>query len=81
MDEGDRVAVSSFNHDYLKKSSVKSAHPHQPYQQKDRRLPAYLQQLGTSAATQGRRLEAAGAGRTGSSGMSSTSGRSTTSQR
>ena len=51
MAEGDRVAVSSFNHDYLKQ--IRALDPHIPIQaltsQKIRDLPAYLQQLGTQA--------------------------------
>jgi len=51
MDEGDRVAVSSFNHEYLKE--IRALNPRISIQaltsQKIGDLPAYLQQLGTTA--------------------------------
>lgn len=51
MSRGDRVAVSSFNHEYLKQ--LRSLDPRVPIQaltsQKIRDLPAYLHQLGTNA--------------------------------
>ncbi len=51
MDEGDRVALSSFNHDYLKE--IRALDPRIPIQaltsKKIGDLPAYLQQLGTIA--------------------------------
>ncbi len=51
MAEGDWVAVSSFNHDYLKE--IQTLDPHIPIQaltsKKIAGLPAYLQQLGTTA--------------------------------
>ena len=51
MDKGDRVAASSFNHEYLKE--IRALNPRIPIQaltsQKIPDLPTYLQQLGTNA--------------------------------